>query len=438
MQRGDEHIRTEVLFVDDEEYILKALARLFMDEDFVLRTATSGPMGLRLLGESGAVGVVVSDQRMPGMSGVEFLTRVKELRPDTLRLLMTGFGDLATVKDAVNKGGACRYITKPWVDEELVQIVREAVIHFELARDNRRMAEVIRAQNARLKDWNSQLEIMVQEQTIELTRQNDRLKALIERQDNTIKGVISALSGLMELRDHRARNHSRNVAELACGIARSMKLSPGEVEVIFVASLLHDIGLIGVPDDMLLKDYSMMSEAEQAEYRLHPIRGQAAIEGIEDLRAVAPLIRHHHERYDGTGYPDRIAGDEIPLGSRIIAIADHIDNNTGLLKPKALELELEDLRQRLKTQFDPKVFVHTPQVVRSFMEGIASRGDESEIELLPHELKPGMMVSRNVISGTGVLLISRGVRLTEKNVETLRRIHRIDPSKEGIFVWVNR
>ncbi|HOJ15339.1 MAG TPA: response regulator, partial [Deltaproteobacteria bacterium] len=205
--------RTEVLFVDDEENILKALSRLFMDEDFTVRTAASGQAGLEILEASGSIGVVVSDHRMPGMSGVEFLTRVKERKPETLRILLTGYGDIATIKDALNKAGACRYITKPWVDDELVQAVREAVVRFELTRENARMAEVIRAQNEQLKEWNSQLEIMVQEQTIELTRQNEKLKALLQRERATIRGVIGALSGLIELRNKRVRNHSRNVAE---------------------------------------------------------------------------------------------------------------------------------------------------------------------------------------------------------------------------------
>ncbi|HOJ15368.1 MAG TPA: HD domain-containing phosphohydrolase, partial [Deltaproteobacteria bacterium] len=109
-------------------------------------------------------------------------------------------------------------------------------------------------------------------------------------------------------------------------IARAMKLPQADVETIMVASLLHDIGLIGVPDVMLLKAESEMNADEIAEFRLHPIRGQAAVDQIEDLRPVSALIRHHHERYDGKGYPDGVKGEEIPLGARIMAVADHIDS----------------------------------------------------------------------------------------------------------------
>lgn len=429
--------RPAVLFVDDEENIVRSLARLFMDEDFTVFTATSADKGLELLEAETDIGVVVSDQRMPGMSGVDFLARVKEMRPETLRILLTGYTDLATVKDAINKGGAYRYIQKPWSDDDLVQTVREAIVRFELTRENARMAEVIREQNERLKDWNAQLEIMVQEQTIELTRQNDRLKKLIERQQGTIRGIIASLSGLMELRDKRTKSHSKNVAELSAALARSMKLPKEEVERITVAALLHDIGLIGVPDAMLLKDPSDMNEQELADYRLHPVRGQAALDGIEDLREAALLIRHHHEHLDGSGYPDGLAGDRIPLGARIIALADHIDRTADLCRPRAFEMTVEDLRSRLSTWFDPAVFVHVPGVLRAYINRYACQGGTVEMELLPHELKPGMVVSRNVVSGTGVLLISQGMKLTEKHIETLKRIYRIDPSKDGIFVWVN-
>ncbi|HOJ15367.1 MAG TPA: two-component system response regulator, partial [Deltaproteobacteria bacterium] len=107
-------------------------------------------------------------------------------------------------------------------------------------------------------------------------------------------------------------------------------------------------------------------------------------------------------------------------------------------KPRALEMVLADLRDRVNTEFDPKVVVHVPQVVRAYLERVAAKGGTAEVELLPHELKPGMVVSRNVTSGTGVLLLSQGTRLTEKNIETLCRMHRIDPSREGVFVWMNR
>lgn len=427
-----------VLFVDDEEGILKSLRRLFMDENCTVLTASSGQEGLGLLGSNNAIGVVVSDQRMPGMNGVDFLERVMEVRPDTLRVLITGYGDLDTVKDAINRGGAYRYVTKPWVNDEIIQTIREALARYGLINENRRLTAMVHAQNKELKNWNAELEQMVQKQTIDLTRQNDQLKSLLKRQKNTIRGVISSFSSLIELRDHRVRSHSRNVAELSLGIASSMKLPKNESECIFIAALLHDIGKIGVADAMLVKDESEMNDKDLIEYRMHPIRGQAALDVIDDLRDAGGLVRHHHERFDGKGYPDALSGEKIPMGARIIAVADYIDINLDVRNPNGGEILLEEIRSQLKEIFDPSIFNHIPGIARQFIKKHTAQGNAAEIEYLPADLKEGMVVSRDVKSGTGILLLSSGTTLSEKTIETLRRLYRIDPSKNGIFVWVNK
>lgn len=431
-------VSPDILFVDDDENILNSLKRLFMDENYSVYTSSSGAAGLELLRSQDSIGVVVSDQRMPGMNGIEFLERVKEVKPEVLRILLTGYGDLATIKDAINRGGAYRFITKPWLDDDLFQIIREARSRYVLHRENERLNNVISSQNVKLKCWNDELEQMVQKQTIELTRKNQRLEQLIRHQKATFKGIIESLSGLIELRDRRVRSHSRNVAELCSGIASSMKLSKEETEYTIIAAMLHDIGKIGIPDSILMKNVSDMDEAELNEYRLHPIRGQAALDCIEGIRRSGTIIRHHHENYDGTGYPDGLTGDEIPMGSRIIAVADYIDTAIDLRNPKALEFMLEDINLRLRTMFDPVLFKHIPNTLRSFVTRYKYRKDDVEEEISPAALKVGMVLSRDVKSGTGVLLLSKGARLSEKTIDSLRRLYHIDPSKNGIFVWANK
>ncbi len=161
--------KPQVLFVDDEENILKALARLFLDEPFDVLTARSGEEALNLLKRNRGVAVIVSDQRMPGMSGAEFLEKAKEVVPDAVRIVLTGHADIKAAIDVINKGGAYRYLGKPWNDEELVGSVREAAARFALLCENKRLTEIVHRQNAEIQRWNSRLEkSMVQQQAAEI------------------------------------------------------------------------------------------------------------------------------------------------------------------------------------------------------------------------------------------------------------------------------
>src|SRR5271157_4062858 len=166
-----------VLFVDDEENVLKSLRRLFLDEDIEILTASSGKEGLDLL-KGKEVSVIVSDQRMPEMTGVEFLEKSNKISPNSVRILLTGYADITAVVSAINKGGVYRYITKPWNDTDLIISVLNAVERYRLVKENRRLTELTKKQNEELKKWGAELELYVQQQTIDLTNQNKELKKL--------------------------------------------------------------------------------------------------------------------------------------------------------------------------------------------------------------------------------------------------------------------
>jgi two-component system, cell cycle sensor histidine kinase and response regulator CckA len=169
-----------VLFVDDEENILRSVKRLFMEESYEVLTANSGEEALELLKDGQDIGLIVSDQRMPGMQGVDLLKQASEISPDTLRIMLTGYTDINAAIDAINKGGAYQYITKPWKDDELIQIVRDAVYRYSLIRENKRLAEIVKRQNEELKQWNDQLQYRVQEQTVEIRESEEKFRRLFD------------------------------------------------------------------------------------------------------------------------------------------------------------------------------------------------------------------------------------------------------------------
>ncbi|MBI5741106.1 MAG: response regulator [Nitrospirae bacterium] len=428
-----------ILFVDDETNVLQALRRLFMDEDYVVISANSGEEAVEILKNNQGIGLIVSDQRMPGMKGAEFLEKAKELAPDAIRILLTGYADISAVADAINKGGAYRYITKPWNDEDLLQVIADAVKRYSLIKENRRLQEIVNRQNEELKKWNSQLEHFVQEQTIEIQDKNKELEKLNEGLKSNFKNSIIAFSGLVELRDRKTANHSKNVAELSVKIARAMDLPDKEIETVTAAALLHDIGKIGIPDALITREIDEMDKEERNEYMQHPVRGQAAIDSIEDLRAAGVLIRHHHEWFNGFGFPDGLSAGKIPLGARIIAVADFMDKTIKKDPENTVEAAIDKLRNWLGTRFDSQILPYLEAQVRSVYAKLLTKHRALfEAELGVNDLKEGMVLSRDVKSGTGLVLLTRGSVLNFKSILSLRRYYDLDPSKSGIFVVVKK
>lgn len=429
----------EILFVDDEKNVLKSLKRIFLDENYIVNVADSGEEALEVLKKNPEICLIVSDQRMPGLTGVDFLEKAKDISPDSLRILLTGYADINAVVDAINRGGAYRYITKPWIDDELQQIIAEAVQRYSLTRENKRLQGIVKKQNEELKNWNSQLEYFVQEQTLQIQKKNNELQALNENLRKSFKNTIVAFSSLLALRDRGTRNHSKNVAEIAVKMAKAMGLSSSDIESIAVAALLHDIGKIGMPDIILLLGEDDMTAEEKKEYRQHPVRGQAAIDSVEDLRSAGVLIRHHHEWDNGSGFPDGLSGGKIPIGAKIISIADYFERAVSKIDAgDAVKIALAKVKKEVGTRFDKQIYpVFRSTVKEIYSRGIASTGMQMvEKELGIDDLKVGMVLSRDVKSGTGLTLLTKDIKLNEANIQTLKRYRQLDPSNSGIFVMV--
>jgi putative nucleotidyltransferase with HDIG domain len=436
MDGCEEKIPSRVLIVDDEENIIRSLTRLIINNDIDVLSASSAEDAVKLLEENEDISLIISDQRMPHTTGTDFLEQARRIRPLATRILLTGYSDIKAAVDAINKGGAYRYLTKPWRDEEILQAVQEAAYKYELIQKNKKLSAIVRAKSEELKEWNTKLEARVKEQTLALQNQNESLKGLNLRLAGNFRRTIAALSGLIELRDRNVKNHSGNVAQLAEKVAATMGFSEEETEKIAVAALLHDIGKIGMQDYLLSKNISELSEEEFNEYSLHPVRGQAAIDSIDDMQEIGILIRHHHENFDGSGFPDRIKGNDIPVGSRIIAIADFIDRNLEkYMSDVALDMTLRDLSDKLGKLFDPRLYSHFSRLAAQVCSRASADADKSERELSPNELKEGMVVSRDVKSGTGILLLSKNIALNAMNIKAIKRYYTIDPPQRGVFIW---
>jgi response regulator RpfG family c-di-GMP phosphodiesterase len=423
--------RPGILFVDDEENVLRSLQRLFIDEDYEVHTASSGEKGLEILKDN-EIAVIVSDQRMPRMNGAEFLERARRLSPDSIRIVLTGYADIDATIDAINKGSTYRYVTKPWNDDEIIATVQDATERHKLIQENKYLIDLTRRQNEELKKWSSELELHVQEQTIELTYKHRELLGLNERLKTGFKGFIITMSNLIELRDRTVANHSNNVAAISRKMAAAMGSDDAGIEDVAIAAQLHDIGKIGISDAVLSKEIEAMAPFELREYQTHPVRGQAAIDSIEALRAAGVLIRHHHESFKGGGFPDGLKGVGIPLGSQVLAVADKYDR---LLAHHTVKEALEGITNLAGTQFDPRLCRLLTKTVGEMAVSDRCAGCTVESELHPDQLMSGMILSRDARSGTGILLLPQGAGLNPRKIDYIKRYYNLDPPLTGIFVW---
>ena len=364
-----------VLFVDDELNILRALQRLLRSEPIRVHVATRPAEALEVLA-SHAVQVVVSDQRMPGASGVDLLATVRERHPDVVRLLLTGFTEMNIAVDAINRGQVYRLLTKPWNDDELRATLRQAFDHHELKHENRRLHALTRQQNAELQDLNRNLEGIVRDRTKQLAEANQELR------DAYIQ-TIRALAEAVDAKDAYTRGHSERVGVYASKIARELGFPKPLIERVYIAGLLHDVGKIGVRDAVITKP-DRLDDEEYAEIKRHPEIGARILEPVRFLADVVPCVRHHHEWYDGStnGYPHRLRGDQIPIASRVILVADTVEAMTSdrpYRNGLPLERVVREIRAFSGSQFDPSCAAACLRILEREGESFIRRDQKFDI-----------------------------------------------------------
>lgn len=266
-----------ILFVDDEEFILDIAKSIFAEEGIEILTAANGEEALEKL-RNHEVAVLVSDNHMPGMMGLELLSKVKNISPDTVKILMTGFADLETAIDAINRVEVFRFIVKPWENTQLVGLVQDAIKRYRL------------------------------------------IKSIKTGDEATMLSLVHAL----ELKDPYTRGHSERVAQYAVMIAQYLNLPTENQTAIRYGSWLHDCGKIGVSES-ILNNEGPLDEAELHIVRNHPMWGAEVARQARLSEIIVNIILSHHERYDGKGYPTGLKETEIPTEARIVAVADIYD-----------------------------------------------------------------------------------------------------------------
>lgn len=316
-----------ILVVDDEEAVREILAEGLESFGYEAVAVGSAAQALERL-RSGGVDLVLTDIEMPGGSGMVLLRRVKELVPDLDVVMVTGVVDAHTAIEAIRRG-ASDYLTKPFNLDE-VQIVVERTL------DKRRLIFENRV-------YQEHLEELVAERTRQLKKSYE----------STLQALVTAL----DFRDNETQGHSFRVVDYAVLVAQVMGITESDMGWIRYGAILHDVGKIGIPDSILLKPGKLNAE-EWEQMKRHPELGFRMLQHIEFLRPALDIVLSHQERYDGTGYPSGLRGEEIPLGARIFAVVDTFDAMTSN-RPYRAALSIEKAREEVRefsgSQFDPRV-----------------------------------------------------------------------------------
>jgi putative two-component system response regulator len=323
-----------ILVVDDETLVNTILARYLSQAGYDCLTAQSGHEALEKLGERPSA-LALCDIRMPGMDGIELLRRIKQF-DDEIAVIMVSAVDNREVAVEAMRAGAYDYVIKPFHLEEVLISVQRAL-------ENRRLV-------LERKEYQRDLERRVEERTRELAQKNEELERLF-------KSAIESIVLTLEAKDKYTEGHSRRVSVHATAIAEELGLSEEDIENVRRAALLHDIGKVGTKESILNKPGELTDE-EGNHIRSHPETAVSILGPITPLHGVLDFIKHVHENYDGSGYPDRLKGDEIPLGARIIAVADVFDAMTSPRPYRAAmetDVVLEHIRNEAGRQFDPVV-----------------------------------------------------------------------------------
>jgi putative nucleotidyltransferase with HDIG domain len=401
-------LQHKILFVDDELNALSAFKRLFfIDNEVEVYTAKNGTEALKILG-CNEIDLVVSDMRMPQLNGNDFLKYIKDKYPNIMRIMLTAYADIPTTLDAINKGEVYRFLTKPWNDQELKMTIMDALEFLELKKRNEELSKVIWSKNRELSVLNKSLGDKVRQRTAKLEELNDQLRLVNEVLRQNFDEVIHLLIGTISLLHKDLAAHSKRVAHLSRLLCDELGLDNDLKKVTSHAAFLHDIGLLGASDHIFAVELDKLDENSRNFYLYHPVIGEKLIGSVKTLKRIARLIRSHHEEYNGSGFPDKLRGAHIPLGSQIIKITSDYDN---LLFKRGLSSE-ESLNQIKKRSYKS----YDTDLINSF-EKTVSRTNVPQHRPVRRvaikELQMGMYLLDEVTLENGVLLVPKGVMIDE-------------------------
>lgn len=400
--------RYRVLCVDDEPNILRALKRALFSLDIELICTESGEQALAIMTKH-KIHVVISDMKMPGMSGAELLEKVAQQYPDTYRIVLTGFADIQTTIQAVNHGKIHRYLQKPWDNNELIHTINEGLEVLKLKDENLHLQQLIRAQNAKLRDVNADLEKTVQKRT-------RQIKIALNRIELRNKALEQVLFNVISINPDIDGKFAIEVSELTKRLATKLGCSDEEIELFTYASLIGEIGLLGLQPENYRPSFRQLTYTQQKGYLSQTHLAKMILTPAEHMQPVIDIIEYQFEHFNGSGLYHKVA-KEIPLGARIHAISrDYWRYVSGRISeqkitPKEAKAEMKKF---WNTHYDGEILdlllkdheIDKPKYI--------------EDHITTAELKPGHKLGNHLYNSKHILLLPAGHVFTAQTIHKLK------------------
>ena len=419
-----------LLLLDDERDILNSLKRL-LRKDFNIVSFTDGPSALDYLREH-PIDIIISDMRMPIMNGAEFFTHAKDIQPNAIRILLTGYSDMETTIQAINDGGIYTYIGKPWENQELKLLLNKVSEHYLLKKQTRVLNEQLSDANERLTQFNHTLEQTVTERTAALVQSKNKLSNALKSQNSLLHDVLDMMSTTIEYRTGFGAGHNKRVALQCKGIARYLALDDATCRRIYLCGLLHEIGTVGLSDDVIAKVGVGTGKLDD-EFMHHPVIGAKIVARVSRFDALTENILHQNENVDGTGVPEHLAGDDIPIGARIIRVVKDFDFLIAGKENKQL-MSLPDAKSWLMSRADTWYDKVVVNALFSVMNERSDFGEDIEYSDGIEGLKIGDTLLEDLVLTNGNIMLTAGQEITAPMIEKLRNYEDNYDTKITLFI----
>ncbi|GGC68195.1 HD domain-containing phosphohydrolase [Marinobacter halophilus] len=436
-----EHIpeSANVLLVDDEENILRSLQRVLRREPWQLTTATSGEEALAILAND-KFDLIISDARMPGMDGPTLLSEIRSKYPWTIRILLTGYADITSTVKAINDGQIYRYISKPWDDDELRLTIRQALAFQYSERRRLALEKLTRKQNKELQQLNASLEDKVRERTEELKETADMLDLAYQELRQSYVTTTEVFSSLINKRLPANRQPNAKVITLVKAFAEFISLDDDQSRNLAMAAALYNLGKLSWPDDLFVAPSDLLIKDQRLTYLKYPVNGEQLLMALEPLKDTAKIIRHHQEKWNGYGVPDRLEGKQIPLESRILKLSvDFVELQFGLILERKVNREnaIKLLKRYQERLYDPELADRFIEMLLELAPDVEHE-DPSILILDTLRLKPGMVLAKNLYAASGMLLLNEGKELTALLIEKLAAFEKGEPDGHRYTLYVHK
>ena len=394
-----------VLIVDDEGIVLVALRETLLREGYQPMTHSNPLQALEALKKE-TFSVIITDQQMPMLTGLEFLAQAKKIQPDATRILITAVLSLDTVIDAINKGEIYRFIVKPWLREELLATLKNAVHRYELICRNQILQASTLSMNEKLRTLNKSLE----QQVAVVAAQNQQLALLNKEIEEDLQRAIGLCMQTLRMYYPLLGHQARRTYEISKAMAERLNLPADQRRILEAAAWISNVGLMGVSRTLIRKWHEtpdLLTSEEIAVIERHPIMGQEVVQFVPHAEEIGVVVRAHHERFDGKGFPNRLAGEEIPWLARVLAVAVACaESRTPSSLPHVIQ-------EGAGTAFDPAA---AQALLAGLPNAMISYG-QREVTLA--DLRPGMVLAKGIYTANGLMLLPEGQQLTKANIDNL-------------------